>query len=108
MTTIRVLSAEGEETTWLRAAALEQATALKDWIDSAADDGGAFATPVPAKALRAPAAFPAPARPPLALPAVEAPDMHSPYYYYSVESRERHLMICRGHRVHQRGEDLSC
>ena len=57
MATIRVLSAEGEETTWLRAAASEQATALKDWIDSAADDGGAFATPVPAQALRALAAF---------------------------------------------------
>ena len=57
MATIRVLSAEGEETTWLRAAASEQATALKDWIDSAADDGGAFATPVPAQALRALAYF---------------------------------------------------
>ena len=55
--TIRVLSAEGEETIWPRAAAAEQATALKDWIDSAADDGGAFATPVPAQALRALAAF---------------------------------------------------
>ena len=57
MDTIRVLSAEGEETTWPRAAASEQATALKDWIDSAADDGGAFATPVPAQALGALAAF---------------------------------------------------
>ena len=57
MATIRVLSAEGEETTWPRAAAAEQATALKDWIESAADDGGAFATPVPAQALRALAAF---------------------------------------------------
>ena len=57
MATIRVLSAEGEETTWPRAAAAEQATALKDWIESAADDGGAFATPVPAQALHALAAF---------------------------------------------------
>ena len=60
MATIRVLSAEGEETTWLRAAASEHtsgATALKDWIDSAADDGGAFATPVPAQALGALAYF---------------------------------------------------
>ena len=40
MATIRVLSAEGEETIWPRAAAAEQATALKDWIESAADDGG--------------------------------------------------------------------
>ena len=53
MATIRVLSAEGEETLWPRAAAAEQATALNDWIESAADDGGAFATPVPAQALRA-------------------------------------------------------
>ena len=49
MATIRVLSAEGEETTWLRAAASEQATALKDWIDSAADDGGAFYLPPPSQ-----------------------------------------------------------
>ena len=37
MATIRVLSAEGEETIWPHAAAAEQAIALKDWID---DTGG--------------------------------------------------------------------
>ena len=57
MATIRVRSAEGEETIWPRAAAAEQATALNDWIESAADDGGAFATPVPGQALHALAAF---------------------------------------------------
>ena len=57
MATIRVLSAEGEETLWPRAAAAEQATALKDWIESAADDGGAFATPIPAQVLSALANF---------------------------------------------------
>ena len=57
MAPLRVLRGEGEETPWLRAAASEQATALKDWIDSAADDGGALATPVPAQALRALAYF---------------------------------------------------
>lgn len=57
MATIRVLSAEGEETIWPRAAAVKQATVLKDWIESAADDGGAFATPVPSQALHALAAF---------------------------------------------------
>lgn len=36
MATFRVLSAQGEETLWPRAAAAEQATALKDWIESAA------------------------------------------------------------------------
>ena len=55
--TIRVLSKEGDETIWSRTAAAEQATALKDWIESAADDGGAFATPVPNQALSALATF---------------------------------------------------
>ena len=58
MATIRVRSAEGEETVWPRAAAAEQATLLKNWIDDgAADDGGAFPTPISAQALRALAAF---------------------------------------------------
>ena len=46
MDTIRVLSAEGEETIWPRAAA-QQAILLKHWVDDvAADDGGAFPTPM--------------------------------------------------------------
>ena len=58
MATIRVLSAEGRDTSWLRVAAAEQSTLLKDWIDDgAADDGGAFPTLVPAQALRALSAF---------------------------------------------------
>ena len=66
MTTIRVLSAEGEETVWPRAAAAQQAATLKYWIDDgSADDGCAFDTRtpevagsgVPAQTLRALAAF---------------------------------------------------
>ena len=62
MTTIRVLSAEGEETVWPRAAAAQQAATLKYWIDDgSADDGCAFDTRtpevagsgVPAQTLRA-------------------------------------------------------
>ena len=60
MATIRVLSAEGEETIWPHAAAAEQAIALKDWIDDTGGGGvfkGTKDAGVSASALRGLAAF---------------------------------------------------